>query len=69
MTEWIGWLATLVFAMSYACRSPEALRRVQAVAASVWIVYGISLGAVPVIVANVVVAGVAVLSSLRRASS
>jgi hypothetical protein len=69
MIEWTGWLATGVFAMSYACRSPEALRRVQAVAAAVWIVYGFYLGAAPVIVANVVVASAAVVSSLRRSSS
>jgi hypothetical protein len=66
MIEWIGWIATAVFAVSYVCRRPAALRRVQAVAATLWIVYGITIKAPPVIVANLVVAGVATISSFQR---
>jgi hypothetical protein len=47
---WIGWVATAVFASSYLCREAASLRRVQAA---------------PVIVANLIVAGVALASSLR----
>jgi hypothetical protein len=54
--EWIGWIATAVFAVSYFCRQPAALRRVQAMAAVLWIGYGIIIKAPPVIVANLVVA-------------
>jgi hypothetical protein len=32
--EWIGWIATAVFASSYLWKRPAALRRVQAVAAT-----------------------------------
>ena len=66
MFEWIGWVATATFAVSYFCRKPAALRRVQALAALLWIGYGVIIHALPVIVANVVVAAVATYSSLRR---
>ncbi len=64
MVEWIGWVATAVFALSYFCRGAESLRRVQAFAALLWIGYGVVIKAPPVIVANVVVAAIAILSSL-----
>jgi hypothetical protein len=66
MIEWFGWIATAVFAVSYFCRRPAALRRVQALAAALWIVYGIAIKAPPVIVANLVVAAMAIISSFRR---
>ncbi len=65
MFEWIGWLATATFASSYFFRRPAVLRRIQALAALLWISYGAIIHALPVIVANVVVAAVAVFSSLR----
>jgi hypothetical protein len=66
MIEWVGWIATAVFAVSYFCRRPVAMRRVQALAATLWIVYGVTIKAPPVIVANLVVASIAVISSFRR---
>ncbi len=63
----IGWAATALTIGSYYCRDARVLRRVQAVAAVVWMAYGVAIGAPPVIAANVLVAGVAVWSSLRRA--
>ena len=66
MFEWIGWIATAVFAVSYFCSRPVALRRVQALAALLWIGYGIIIKAPPVIVANLVVAAMAVISSFQR---
>jgi hypothetical protein len=62
---WIGWVATAVFASSYLCREAASLRRVQAAAAVLWVVYGVLIQAAPVIVANLIVAGVALVSSLR----
>ena len=62
--EWIGWIATAVFASSYFWKKPGALRWVQACAAMLWVFYGIIIHAPPVVVANVVVALVAVYSSL-----
>ena len=70
MLAWIGWVATAVFASSYLCKQPAALRRVQALAAVLWVVYGVIIKAPPVVVANLVVAGAAMISSfggLRRA--
>jgi hypothetical protein len=66
MSDLIGWAATALFASSYFCKEPRTLRRVQAVAASVWIAYGVLIQAWPVIVANVVVASLAVASSWTR---
>jgi len=63
--DWIGWIATAIFAGSYLCKDPVKLRRVQALAACVWAVYGALLGAAPVLVANLLVAGFAGWSSLR----
>jgi hypothetical protein len=64
--DWIGWVATAVFAGSYLCKEPAQLRRVQAVAAVLWLGYGIVIHAMPVIVANAVVALVALGSSWPR---
>jgi hypothetical protein len=61
----IGWAATAVFVGSYACKNPTRLRQVQAVAACMWLAYGAVIGAAPVMVANLLVAGVAAWSSLR----
>ena len=56
MLDAIGWTATAVFSASYFFRSGAALRRVQAVAALLWIAYGIAIGSKPVIAANAIVA-------------
>jgi hypothetical protein len=65
MLDWIGWIATALFALSYFCRRPVTLRLVQASAALMWIGYGVLIQAPPVVVANVVVAALALYSSLR----
>jgi hypothetical protein len=65
----LGWVATAAFGVSYLTRSPSALRRIQAAAAVLWIIYGVLIGALPVVVANAIVAGLAVLSSFRRPSA
>jgi len=67
MLSWIGWVATAVFASSYLCRRPVALRRVQAAAAVLWVVYGVLIQAAPVIVANLIVAVAALYSSFGTA--
>jgi hypothetical protein len=69
--EWIGWIATAAFASSYLFKRPDALRRVQAAAATLWIIYGLIIHAYPVVVANVAVAAMAIFSSslARRKSA
>ncbi|MPY89287.1 MAG: hypothetical protein GEU99_15340 [Luteitalea sp.] len=62
MSEWIGWLATGVFVLSYACRRPMTMRIVQAGGAVLWVTYGLLLGAAPVVVANLLVGGAALVS-------
>jgi hypothetical protein len=64
MTDWIGWIATAIFLASYACKDSRTLRLTQAVAALLWVAYGTVLHATPIVVANLLVAGVAVYSSL-----
>jgi len=67
--DWVGWLATAVFLVSYFTKTPTALRRVQGVAAGLWAVYGVLIHSLPVIVANILVAGVAIASSIKFRSS
>lgn len=67
MPEAVGWIATAVFAASYFCKEAVTLRRLQAAAATLWIAYGIQRGAAPVVVANVIVASLALWSSGARA--
>lgn len=62
MHDLIGWVATGVFTSSYFFKRPNVLRRVQAVAALLWLSYGLVIRSMPVIVANVLVAGAALLS-------
>ena len=62
----VGWLATAVFLVSYFAKGPVNLRRVQGVAAGLWALYGVLIHSWPVIVANILVASVAVYSSFRR---
>jgi hypothetical protein len=64
--DWLGWLATAVFAVSYFTKQPVTLRRVQGIAALVWASYGVAIHALPIIVANVIVAAVAVWTSRSR---
>ena len=45
----IGWTATAIFSSSYFFRQPRALRLIQAAAACVWMVYGLAIGALPVV--------------------
>jgi hypothetical protein len=64
MPDAIGWTATAVFSLSYRFKSGSTLRRVQAMAAVLWIVYGVTISAKPVIVANVIVAASAIGSAI-----
>jgi len=66
MLDSIGWVATAIFSCSYFCRNAAALRKIQAAAACLWIAYGISIHALPVVIANLVVAAAALYSVLRR---
>jgi len=61
----LGWLATAVFISSYFAKRSRTLRRIQGVAACLWAAYGLLIHALPVIVANILVAAAAIVSSLR----
>jgi len=67
--DWIGWLATAVFLVSYFTKQPTSLRRVQGVAAVLWALYGVVIHSLPVIVANILVASAAIASSFRKTPS
>ncbi len=62
----VGWLATVLFAVSYFCRKPATLRRVQGVGALTWMVYGALIHSLPVVVANIIVTSLALWSSFAR---
>ena len=65
----VGWLATATFGASYFCKGSARLRMVQALAALMWIVYGVMIHALPVIVANVIVWSLALYSAWRGRSA
>lgn len=64
--DMVGWFATGVFAVSYFVKDAALLRRIQALAALMWIGYGAAIGSIPVVGANAIVAGLALYSSLKR---
>ncbi len=66
MFDGLGWLATALFATSYICKTSRAMRRVQALAALLWVGYGIWMNALPIIVANVIVAVLALYTDWKQ---
>ena len=66
MLDGLGWVATALFATSYFCKTSRAMRRVQALAALLWVGYGVWMNAFPIIVANVIVAALALYSDLKE---
>ena len=67
MPDLLGWTATAVFTVSYFFKDAAKLRWIQAVAALLWLSYGIAIHALPVIIANIIVAVAAAYSSLKLA--
>ena len=65
LVDYLGWIATAVFVLSYFCSSPTALRSLQMVGALLWISYGTIISAPPVIVANILVFMAASWSTVR----
>jgi hypothetical protein len=65
--EYLGWGATAVFVGSYFCLRPSLLRGVQMCGALLWVIYGVLIGASPVIVANVLVFSAAAWTMVRGA--
>ena len=55
VTDWLGWTATAVFVGSYFFRRPAGLRGFQMLGSALWILYGVLIGAKPVIAANILV--------------
>lgn len=53
--EVLGWTATAIFVGSYFFTRPALLRCVQMLGALLWVTYGVLIGALPVVVANVLV--------------
>ena len=65
MVDAIGWVATVVFATSYFFRDQKTLRLVQAVAACLWLSFGLAIHSAPVIASNVIVIAAALYSRSR----
>ena len=64
--EALGWTATAVFVGSYFFSRPSVLRAVQMAGAVLWIMYGLLIGASPVIVANALVFSAAAWTAFRK---
>ena len=69
MSDWLGWTATAVFTSSYFFTRTGSLRRVQMIAAVMWVAYGALVGAPPVIVANFLVLGAAAMATWKENAS
>ncbi len=69
MSDWLGWTATAVFTSSYFFTRAGSLRRVQMIAAVMWVAYGVLVGAPPVIVANFLVLGAAAMATWKENAS
>lgn len=65
--EPLGWLATCVFALSYAFKVEKSLLRTQFVAAGMWAAYGAMIHSAPMIAANLIVVGAAAYKLMRLA--
>ena len=65
MNDGIGYLATSVTIGSYLFKSPTQLRRIQAIGALLWTLYGALIHSWPVIVANLLVMSMAIWSSFK----
>jgi hypothetical protein len=65
MTEILGWIATAVFVASYFFSRPALLRVTQMGGATLWVLYGFLIGAIPVIAANVLVLTAAAWTLVR----
>jgi hypothetical protein len=65
-TQILGWVATAVFVGSYFFSRPAALRAVQMIGATLWIVYGFLIEATPVIAANALVFAAAAWTCFAR---
>ena len=65
VVDYLGWIATGVFVLSYFCSSPAGLRSLQMAGALLWIAYGTIISASPVIVANILVFMAAAWSTVR----
>ncbi len=61
----VGWAATAVFTASYFARSAATLRYLQMAGAALWLVYGVVIGAPPVIVANTLLLAAAAWTAVR----
>jgi hypothetical protein len=64
--ECLGWAATCVFVASYFFAKPTRLRAIQMLGALLWISYGVLIGALPVIIANLLVFAAAAWTALRK---
>jgi hypothetical protein len=67
--ECLGWGATCVFVASYFFARPSRLRGIQMLGALLWVTYGALIGALPVIIANLLVFAAAAWTSLRKPSA
>jgi hypothetical protein len=61
----LGWTATAFFASSYFFKKGAVLRKIQAAAAVLWIIYGFKIHSAPVVVSNLMVGVAAIYTTLR----
>lgn len=55
--QWVGWVATGLFSLSYVVKRELHLLLLQALAGTLWLAYAVLIGAMPLLIANAVVTG------------
>ena len=65
LIQYLGWTATAVFVGSYFFSRALWLRAAQMAGALLWILYGVAIGATPVVAANALVFGAAALTAFK----
>lgn len=65
MNDALGWVATALFVGSYFFKQPALLCAMQMAGAALWMIYGVLIGAIPVVVANVLVFSAAAWTLVR----
>jgi thiol:disulfide interchange protein len=68
LSAYLGWAATGVVVASYFFKGQRTLRGVQMLGAAMWMIYGVTIEAMPVIAANILVLAAAAWTMKRNRS-
>jgi hypothetical protein len=65
LTEFIGYIATLVLILSFIMKDIRKLRLVTCFGASLWVIYGVMVPSIPLAVANFMIISINIYYLIR----